>query len=231
MKTTEKPKITSYCGLNCDICQYKKSAGCKGCAASSGKPFHGECTVAKCCISKGRQFCGDCADYPCEKLKTLAFDPEHGDNGQRLKNCDEIKSRLVASARNGLDPVAFCGFSCNHCFLVQWCGGCRSDYNLCSFATVSPDGVCPNVKCCKEKNYDGCWQCPELLSCRKGFYTAGNDGANACKAQALFIQKYGKEEFLKVRETLKQRNPDMKKIQEVLDSSIEEDLAKLEQLL
>ncbi|MBQ0038909.1 MAG: hypothetical protein KBS64_00590 [Treponema sp.] len=51
-------------------------------------------------------------------------------------------------ARKGVDPIAYCGFSCNHCFLSQCCGSCRTEYNTCSFATCSPDGICPNTKCC-----------------------------------------------------------------------------------
>ena len=41
-------------------------------------------------------------------------------------------------ARKGVDPVAYCGLSCNHCFLSEWCGSCRTEYNTCSFATCSP---------------------------------------------------------------------------------------------
>ena len=73
-----------------------------------------------------------------------------------------IKNKLCTMARKGVDSIAYCGFSCNHCFLGQWCGSCRTEYNICSFATCSPDGVCPNAKCCKEKGFDGCWEC---LSC------------------------------------------------------------------
>lgn len=111
-----KPKINTYCGLDCDSCEYKDKNNCKGCIASNGEPFHGECAV---------------------------------------------------------------------------------------------------VKCSKEKNYDGCWECDELLSCGKGFYKSDNDGARACKAQAMFIKNHGKEEFLKVRDKLRQINPDMKKFKKL----------------
>ena len=87
----EKIEITTYCGLDCNNCEWKEKCNCGGCVTTGGKPFHGECEVAKCCISRKRQFCGDCWEYPCEKLKSYAFDPEHGDNGERLKNCDRIK--------------------------------------------------------------------------------------------------------------------------------------------
>lgn len=91
--------------------------------------------------------------------------------------------------------IAYCGFSCNHCFLGEWCGGCRSVFSCCSYGTFHENGSCPNVDCCQEKEIDGCYECDELAKCTKGFYKSDNNGAYACKAQALFIKKYGKEKF------------------------------------
>jgi hypothetical protein len=227
-KSMEKPQITTYCGLDCDSCEYKASSGCGGCVATKGKPFHGHCDVAECAVSKGKQFCGDCESFPCATLKSYSFDPEHGDNGARLDNCSKIKAGLVAAARDGLDPIAYCGFSCNHCFLGQWCGSCRSDYNFCSYATISEDGICPNVRCCKERGQDGCYECSDLSTCTIGFYIPDNDGAQACKAQAMFVGKYGKAEFLKAHDRLHVLYPDFKKTQEILNGSAEEGLELLE---
>lgn len=41
--------------------------------------------------------------------------------------------------------------------------------------------------CCTQKNIDGCYECPELEDCTKGFYTPDNDGAASAKSQAMFI--------------------------------------------
>ena len=68
-----------------------------------------------------------------------------------------IKNKLCKIARKGADPVACCGLSCNHCFLAEWCGSCRTEYNTCSFATCFEDRLCPNVKCCRAKGIDGCY--------------------------------------------------------------------------
>ena len=54
-----------------------------------------------------------------------------------IEAMQRIKNRLCKLARKGIDPIACCGFSCNHCFLGEWCGSCRTAYNTCSFATVS----------------------------------------------------------------------------------------------
>jgi hypothetical protein len=51
---------------------------------------------------------------------------------------------------------------------------------------------------------------------------------NAIRAMALFIQKHGKKELLKVLETLHKKN-DFQKIQEVLGYEIEEGLRILEE--
>ncbi len=139
-----------------------------------------------------------------------------------------IKNKLCVLARKGVDPIAYCGFSCNHCFLGQWCGSCRSEYNVCSFATCSPDRICPNVKCCKEKEIDGCWECSEIESCKKGFYIPECDGANAAKAQALFIGKYGKKEFLKLHDKLHKKY-EFAKTQEILGQDLKKGFEFLEQ--
>ena len=135
---------------------------------------------------------------------------------------------FVAATRKGIDPIAYCGFSCNHCFLSEGCGSCRSDYNCCSYATICDGGLCPNVTCCQEKGIDGCYECEELEHCGKGFYTPGNDGADACKAQAIFISRHGKESFLEVHDMLHKDYPDFKKTQEIMGHSVQEGLALME---
>ena len=145
-----------------------------------------------------------------------------------IEAMQRIKNRLCKMARKGVDPIACCGFSCNHCFLAEWCGSCRTAYNTCSFATVSPDRICPNVKCCQEKGIDGCYECDSLEACEKGFYIPINDGANAAKAQALYIRKHGKKAFLKVHDRLHERY-DFAKTQEILGQDYREGLRILEE--
>ncbi len=139
-----------------------------------------------------------------------------------------IKNKLCKLARKGVNPIACCGLSCNHCFLGQWCGSCRTSYSVCSFATCSPDRVCPNVKCCKEKGFDGCYECENIESCENGFYISSNDGANAAKAQSLYIKKYGKKEFLKVQDRLHKKF-DFSKTQEILGQDYKVGLKILEE--
>lgn len=167
-------------------------------------------------------------DYWCSKdIKGLLKMPFSRHHIMHVEAMQRIKNKLCKQSRKGVDPIAYCGFSCNHCFLGQWCGSCRTEYNVCSFATISENGICPNVACCKERGFDGCYECDEILNCEKGFYVPGNDGANAAKTQALYIKKYGKKEFLKVHDRLHEKY-DFAKTQELLGTDIYEGLKFLE---
>ncbi len=195
----------SFCGLKCSACECKEANNCKGCIDSGGKPFHGECEIAACAVSKNIRFCGECKDFFCansfcEILKKYAFNPEHGDNGARIEHCKHIKEEMVKKAREKIEnPIGVCGHHCDYCFLGEWCGGCRSSYNCCSFATLFEDKQCPNVKCAKGKNLSACYECEHIADCEIGYY--GQKNEYVCKAAALFIKKYGEECYSK---TLKQ---------------------------
>lgn len=182
----------TYCGLHCEGCEFVGSHGCGGCIATDGHPFHGSCAVAECARAKHVRFCGECGEFPCDTLKGYAFDPVHGDNGARLENCTAIKLALVKAGRRGVDPVSVCGHHCDHCFLGKWCGGCRSSYNCCSFATLY-EGRCENVVCAHRRKLDGCWECEELDGCTKGYY--GKSEEYAAKATAMYIRRHGKEVY------------------------------------
>lgn len=155
---------------------------------------------------------------------------EGTDKDRRYENGAKWKAQIVKAARKDVDMTAYCGFSCNHCFLGEWCGGCRSVFSCCSYGAFQEIRRCPNMDCCQEKEIDGCYECHELPNCTKGFYQPDNDGANACKAQAMFIRKYGKEKFLHAQDKLHEVY-DFKKVQEVLGTSVEEGLKILEETL
>ena len=168
-------------------------------------------------------------DYWCGKdIKGLIQMPFSRHWIMHIEAMQRIKNRLCKNARKGADPVAICGLSCNHCFLGEWCGGCRTRYNTCSFAIYSEGRICPNVKCCNAKNIDGCYECGELETCEKGFYVSSNDGANAAKAQSLYIKKHGKKEFLKIQTRLHEKY-EFEKVQEILGQDYKEALRILEE--
>ena len=168
-------------------------------------------------------------DYWCGKdIKGLIRMPFCRHWIMHIEAMSRIKNKLCKIARKGVDPAACCGLSCKHCFLSEWCGSCRTEYNACSFAVCSEDRICPNVKCCREKGIDGCYECEDLETCEKGFFIPSNDGANAAKAQSLYIRKHGKKEFLKAQDRLHEKY-DFQKTQEVLGQDYKEGLRILEE--
>ena len=70
--------------------------------------------------------------------------------------------------------------------------------------------------------------CDQLETCGKGFYIPSNDGADAARAQAMYIRKYGKKEFLKVHDRLHEKY-DFARTQEVLGQDWHEGLRILEE--
>ena len=85
-------KMLAFCGTYCGVCEWKDKIGCKGCKANKGIMFWGECDKAKCCMEKGLEHCGECLEMPCQKLRELYCDPDHGDRGARLHNLNNWKA-------------------------------------------------------------------------------------------------------------------------------------------
>jgi len=109
----------------------------------------------------------------------------------------------------------------------DYCGSCRTPYNTCSYATCSPDGVCPNAACCKEKGLDGCYECDDIRECKRGFYSLGKE-VHAIKSMSLFISRHGKRELQTVLENLHKKQV-FEKVQEVLGDNIDQGLQILEE--
>ena len=86
-KIDEINKPQSRCGLLCIGCEFKHSHNCAGCIELSGRPFWGECPIAKCCQDKGYIHCGECPDLPCDKLYEFSC----GDG----ENCDNPKGARI----------------------------------------------------------------------------------------------------------------------------------------
>jgi len=80
--------MKSRCGIVCniEICKEAFGVDCPGCI-NMEKPFWGECEVKICCESKELEHCGECENFPCEVLNKYAYDPEQGDNGERIEQC------------------------------------------------------------------------------------------------------------------------------------------------
>lgn len=72
----------SICGIDCDLCKFKKEMNCKGCKAIKGKVFWGECELYNCNAQKEQEHCGKCSNFPCTKLLEYA----KTQNPERIEN-------------------------------------------------------------------------------------------------------------------------------------------------
>ena len=106
---------------------------------------------------------------------------------------NDSKEALIGAIKARTNPVGVCSMHCQFCFLGQWCGGCRSGCDACSYATLFEDNVCPNVRCAGEKGFHSCAQCPELMDCNVGFYQQPNAATH--KGTALFVRRHGEHLF------------------------------------
>ena len=86
-------KMTARCGLICADCDYREKMNCPGCVEADGKMFWGECQIAKCCVEKGHAHCGECDDFPCDDGKRFAYDKDQGDDGQRIRNLEQLREQ------------------------------------------------------------------------------------------------------------------------------------------
>jgi uncharacterized protein DUF3795 len=84
-------KIISRCGIDCSKCEYREKFNCPTCHKTNGKPFWGECELAKCNINKKFHNCSECNNFPCKLLKEFAYDKEQGDDGERIRNLEKLK--------------------------------------------------------------------------------------------------------------------------------------------
>lgn len=95
--------ITTYCGLDCDRCDWKEPCHCNGCTATKGFAFHCKdepCPVAACAMEHKISFCGECGEFPCKLLTDYSNDPEHGDTpkGARIAHCKELREAQLETA-------------------------------------------------------------------------------------------------------------------------------------
>ena len=82
----------SSCGIDCDICVFKKEQNCKGCYALEGKPHWSEenaCELYACAVDKNLPHCGKCESFPCETLHEWAGS-ENPERIENLKNREKL---------------------------------------------------------------------------------------------------------------------------------------------
>lgn len=83
--------------------------------------------------------------------------------------------------------ISYCGLICNLCQPDAGCN-CRTS-NQCG-KRLSPEG-CYQYTCCRERGYNGCWECPDF-SCGKDMF---NDAHLRLKTFVKCIREDGIEVF------------------------------------
>lgn len=105
----------SRCGKDCDFCSYKEEYSCSGCTEITDGYWGEKCEIKECCEGKNLENCGLCSKFPCEILRDYSYDPDLGDDGERLINCkrqsDEKTNEHNTLIRNALLGISLGGIA------------------------------------------------------------------------------------------------------------------------
>lgn len=86
--------------------------------------------------------------------------------------------------------IAYCGLACIVCSHKETCSGCHSE-------GCHGKDWCKNYNCCREKGFNGCWECDEFPC------VGSNDGFTnmldkpRVRTFAKFAKEYGEKELTK----------------------------------
>lgn len=95
---------------------------------------------------------------------------------------ENFRPGLSYYARKKIEPIAYCGLACCVCTHDATCVGCQA-------GGCEAHGWCKNYNCCKEKNLNGCWECPDF-PCKGTMLDKMR-----IKAFAAFAKQYGADEL------------------------------------
>lgn len=110
----------SRCGKLCSECENREECACEGCLSLVEGDWAGNCEIKKCCEDKYLEHCGLCTEFPCPLLRNTAFDPDEGDDGERLVTLkhwsenklyrnNDSKNRIIAGIAVGFTIGAILG--------------------------------------------------------------------------------------------------------------------------
>lgn len=120
--------------------------------------FYGECKIAECNKKRQIRFCGECGDFPCDTLVQYSNDEEHGDNpkGARIERCKSLKLALVKEAREGIEPVGYCGHHSNENeYLAKATALFIKEYGLECYKSTLKKAIDSNVNYPKDFDAEG----------------------------------------------------------------------------
>lgn len=101
----------SRCGLDCENCPSYTAGDCVGCIELEEGNWAGNCEIKKCCEEKQLEHCGVCPGFPCDLLRNTSFDPDEGDDGERLVTLKEWSEELPDRINSEVTRIVL-GISC-----------------------------------------------------------------------------------------------------------------------
>ena len=79
----------TYCGKTCSDCGRREELNCPGCKTGPGRPYDGDCILAKCTRKKGHETCETCIySNTCGTLRGREGMPD-----QRIRKMEADKQR------------------------------------------------------------------------------------------------------------------------------------------
>lgn len=97
---------------------------------------------------------------------------------------------FILKTEDIVNNIGYCGLICSLCHLAKDCGGCKSGNNSCG-RYLSESG-CYQYNCCRERNLNGCWECPDF-NCGKDMFSDAHDVR--LRAFVRFIRDEGLEKL------------------------------------
>lgn len=95
---------STYCGKNCDACEYREKLQCKGCKKGPGRELYGDCEVASCCREHSYNQCAECASRSgCAKYNSAArkayfrsvqFGSEEEQNEAKVERSESLGTKV-----------------------------------------------------------------------------------------------------------------------------------------
>jgi hypothetical protein len=96
----------SYCGLDCENCAVREEVLCEGCKDSETTYWGGICEIKECAVKLQKvPHCGLCKKFPCDLLLDISFDPDTGDDGERIERLKELSDNEVTLLDKLRPPV------------------------------------------------------------------------------------------------------------------------------
>ncbi len=101
--STEKCSL-AVCGADCNDCPFGEENDCPGCGG-----LWEDCDIVRCAAVKGYEHCGLCDKFPCDLLREASFDPDSGDNGERLLRLKSLGEAADSRKKPRLIMAGGCG--------------------------------------------------------------------------------------------------------------------------